>query len=358
MPADSARVAKRPTENLEAYGLYVRAQVLRHDRANSPALRATLDTSGEMLQRAIALDPSFAEAHTALARTYIARLFQFEPNSDLRQRAEGEIATSIALDPQLADAYAARGDLEYTRESGWQLEAAMRDYQRAVARKPNSADIHAAYGTLLFHVGLIDAARRELELTMLLDPANQFVPPRISRVMWYGRHYDSALVRMNRGLGFPEEHALVLGYLGHAASGLDALEHAAPTGRSGLDSERDKHAARAVLLARLGRTADAEAEIRAAIPTGPTSSHFHHAEFMIASAYSLLGKADESRMWLERMANDGMPNYELIAADPSLANARAAPAFGVFLARERARNERFRAILMEERDSERANVQR
>jgi eukaryotic-like serine/threonine-protein kinase len=348
MPADSARVAKRPTENLEAYGLYVRAQVMRHDRVNSLALRATLDTSGEMLQRAIALDSSFAEAHTALAQTYIARLFQFEPNSDLRQRAQAEIAKAIALDPQLAEAYAARGDLEFTRETGWQLEAAMRDYRRAVALEPNSADIHAAYGTLLFHVGLLDVARRELELTMLLDPANRFVPPRISRVMWYGRQYDSALARMNRGLGFPEEHALVLGYVGRPASGLDTLDHAAPTGRS----EFDNRAARAVLLARLGRTADAEKEINAAIPKGPTASHFHHAEFMIASAYSLLGKADESRIWLERMANNGMPNYELIAADPSLANARAAPAFRVFLARERARNERLRMILMEERTNE------
>ena len=54
-------------------------------------------------------------------------------------------------------------------------------------------------------------------------------------------------------------------------------------------------------------------------------------------------KANEAQVWLERMANDGMPNYELIAADPSLANARAAPAFGAFLARERARNDEFRA---------------
>ena len=100
-------------------------------------------------------------------------------------------------------------------------------------------------------------------------------------------------------------------------------------------------------LLQLGRRSEAEAEIRAAIPNGPTASHFHHAEFMIASAYSLLGNAEQARQWLDRMANDGMPNYALLANDPSLANARSAPAFQAFLSRERARIDRLMAILEE-----------
>jgi TolB-like protein/tRNA A-37 threonylcarbamoyl transferase component Bud32/Flp pilus assembly protein TadD len=343
LPADSERVAKRPTVNPEAYALYVRAQLMRHDRVNTPRFRATLDTVSVMLQRATALDPSFAEAHTALAQSYIARLFTFEPNSDLRQRAEAEIAKALALDPALGDAFYARADLAYTREVGWQLELAMRDYRHALALKPNDADIHGAFGTLLFHVGLLDAARKELETTMTLDPANQFVPPRISRVMWYEGKYDSALARMNIGIGFPEEHGLVLGYLGRTADGLQTLDRADPSRRSG----SDVHAARAVLFARLGRRSEAEREIRAAIPDGPTASHFHHAEFMIASAYSLLGNAEQSGRWLDRMANDGMPNYVLLARDPSLANARLAPAFQSFLSRERARHDVLKSILEE-----------
>jgi TolB-like protein/Tfp pilus assembly protein PilF len=343
LAADSQRVARQPTNNLEAYGLYVRANLLRHDNANRPTLRAALDTATEMLQRAIALDSSFAEAHAALAQTYIARLFNFEPNSALHARAAAEIAKALAIDPALAEAYYARGDLAFTRESGWQLEEAMRDYRHALALKPNGADIHAAYGTLLFHVGLLDSARRELETTVTLDPANQFVLPRIARVMWYAGQYDSALVRMNRGLGFPEEHALVLGYVGRAADGLASLDTAQVSQRT----RSDTHAARAVLFARLDKRAEAEGELRSAIPTGPTASHFHHAEFMIASAYSLLGNGAEALRWLERMADDGMPNYALLVNDPSLADARSASAFQAFLVRERARNDRLRAIITE-----------
>lgn len=341
LPGETQRVAKRLTDNDQAYDLYLRARLLRHDQVNSPVFRAALDTATNMLQQAVALDPSFAAAHAELARVYISRLFQFEPNSDLQKRAEAEITRVLALDSTLAEAYFARGDLAYTSERGWQLENAMRDYQHAIALSPNFADVHAAFGSLLFHVGLLDDARRELDMTLMLDPANRFVPPRISRVMWYAGQYDSALARMDRGSGPPVEHGLVLGYLGRATAGMAVLDSIAAAGRV----DYDVTAARAVLFARLGRRAEAEAQIDATTKFEPRGSHFHHAEFAIGSAYALLGRTAEAELWLERMANDGMPNYALLANDPTLAILRRDPKFQEFLSRERARNERLKAIM-------------
>jgi Tfp pilus assembly protein PilF len=106
-----------------------------------------------LLEQAIAKDSSFAEAHAALAQTYATRLFRFEPNSEIRQRAADEIRAAIAIDSGVAEAYHARGNLAYTRESGWQLDSAMRDFKRALALKPNDAAFHASYGTLLFTSG-------------------------------------------------------------------------------------------------------------------------------------------------------------------------------------------------------------
>ena len=68
---------------------------------------------------------------------------------------------------------------------------------------------------------------------------------------------------------------------------------------------------------------------------------------MIGAAYSLLGNTGESLRWLERMADNGMPNYALLVNDPSLANVRSTGAFQEFLARERVRHARLEAILAE-----------
>ena len=341
-PQEQQRVAKRPTENYEAYELYVRGRALWNERRNLLQEVAGLDTVAAMFQRAIALDSSFADPHAALARVYIAKVFNLGPNTELRERAKVEIARALALDSGSAEAYYARADLAYTREEGWRLEDAMRDYRRALTLKPNDADVHGAFGTLLFHIGLLREARRELEITMTLDPANRFVPPRIGRVMWYGRQYDSALALDQRRPGslFPYERALVLGYLGRAREGLALLDSA---GRG--DDGSDAAAARAVLLARLGRSADES--MQRAITAGQGASHFHHAEFAIASASALLGRRDDALHWLERMANDGMPCYELIEGDPTFLALRSDPRFKTFMDAERVRHERLRKILEE-----------
>jgi len=341
-PQEWQRVAKRPTENYDAYELYVRGRALWNERRNQPGEAAAYDTLAKMFRRSIALDSTFAEAHAALARVYIAQVFNAGPSTELREHAAAEIARALALDSGSAEAYYARGDLAYTREEGWRLEDALRDYRRALALKPNDADVHGALGTLLFHVGLLEQARRELETTLTLDPANRFVPPRIGRVMWYGQRYDSALALDQRRPGslFPYERALVLGYIGRARDGLAVLDS---IGRG--EDGSDAAAARAVLLARLGQSADTS--IQRAITAGQAASHFHHAEFAIASASALLGRRDDALHWLERMANDGMPCYDLIAGDPSFSALRADPRFKAFMDAERLRHERLRAILDE-----------
>ena len=68
---------------------------------------------------------------------------------------------------------------------------------------------------------------------------------------------------------------------------------------------------------------------------------------MIASANALLGRTDEAQKWLERMANDGMPNFALITNDSSLAAVRLRPDFKTFLATEQSRNDRLRRLMEE-----------
>ncbi|HEU4786295.1 MAG TPA: protein kinase, partial [Gemmatimonadaceae bacterium] len=345
LASEFQRVAKRPTENFDAYDLYVRGRALWNERLNSAHAAAALDTVADMFKRAIAIDPSFAAAHAALARVYTSKFFLLGSSDGLRERAKSETARALALDSSSAEAYFARGDLAYTREEGWRLDDAMRDYRRALALKPNYADVHAAFGSLLFHVGILDEAEHELETALALDPANRFVPPRIGRVLWYRQRYDSALEldRRRPGSLFPYERAMVLGYLGRPEEGLALLDSV-----FGEEDPSDASAARAVLRARLGQPSD-EA-IQRAIDLGKASSHFHHAEFAIASANAIMGDRAEALRWLKRMTSDGMPGYELIVGDPSFDAMREDSAFKAFMKTERTRHQRLHAILRETGD--------
>jgi TolB-like protein len=344
LPAERQRVARKPTENLVAYDLYLRATHLGESNQLGVPTLAENDSAIALLQRAISLDSGFALAHAALGKTYSDKMFNHEPGPILRGRAAAEIDRALALDSGLAMGYKARGDLEYTRESGWRIEDAIRDQVHAIALEPNLAEAHWALAAYLFHSGLLEPALRELRTTIQLDPRNKSAPPRIARVFWYGQQYDSALAAMRHG-EFPDEHGLVLGYLGKAAEGLAYVDSIA----RGQREKSDMSSARAVLLARLGRRAEADSAIQRAIAGGggaSPASHFHHAEFNIASANALMGRTDEALQWLERLANDGMPAYSLFANDPTLASLRRDPRFVRFLATERERHDRLSAIAL------------
>ncbi len=344
--AGPGRATRQPTEDLQAYEQYLRARVLFSERAGVVQDQGrSLDSAIALLRDAIERDGSFAMARATLAKVYVSKLFLYDPSPALHRAAEREIASALALDSTLAEAYHARGDLVWTRVGGWQHEAALRDYMRALILRPNLVDAHGALGSLLFHNGLLAEARRELEITLELDPSNQFVPPRLPRVAWYQGKYDSALAgyqALRRATGRANvEEALVLAHLDRTPEGLALLDALAPTGEWGGDAV----AMRALLLARMERTDSLDILVAEAERRGGATSHFHHAEFVIACAYALAGRKKEAMRWLERTAADGMPAYELFASEPFLDSLRGDAAFERFLGRLKTDWERFRGLM-------------
>ena len=69
-----------------------------------------------LLERAVALDPTFAAAYGDLASAYVTRLTFVTPEatSDLEQKAFAAAEKALVLDPNVAEAYLARGDLFWT----------------------------------------------------------------------------------------------------------------------------------------------------------------------------------------------------------------------------------------------------
>jgi tetratricopeptide (TPR) repeat protein len=103
--------------------------------------------------------------------------------------------------------------------------------------------------------------------------------------------------------------------VGRPADGLALLDSARNAGNQ---ENGDRAAARALLYASLGREQESLASIQTAITRSNSRSHFHHAQFSIASAYARLGRKADAVEWLRRTAENGMPNYPLFRNDPNL----------------------------------------
>jgi serine/threonine-protein kinase len=339
---DVATRVSGPAHDAYLHGVYFARRAWQR-----PDSRAIEDSAIRYFQRALAIDPAYAVAHASIAEMYTRRFFNYDPNPEWEQRAFSEIEKALAIDPNLPEAYQAKGNLTWTRANAFPHEAAAKLHRRATALKPSFVEPHQSLGSLYMHIGLLDSALAEFATALDLDPATPLVPPRIARVHWYQGKYDVALRELEAIdkplVSFAAERALILNYLGRSSEALSYLN-----GLQGSSEESyDFAAARAVIHASRGERALALSAIARALQGGEKASHFHHAEYSIAEAYALLGDKDRALEFLRKTAEDGMPCYPLFQRDPHLRSLADDPRFKQFMTDLKDRWERLGQVLFQ-----------
>ena len=347
---ETSQLNRQPTSDTAAYDLFLRATVRTDESRSLPDLRQALDTAAVLLRRAVLRDSTFAPAWAELGRVYSTKIFNFGAPAAYRDSARSAAARALQIDPMLAEGYLARGNLAYTKEAGWKIADALHDLLYAVSLKPSDVRARSSLAALSTHIGLLPEAQRELAEVLAVDPTNTFVRYRVPRVLWQQQRFTEALARYERDrldgwkTSIPEE-ALVLGYLGRAGEGLRLLDEK----MTGADETGDVEATRGVLLARVGRVAEAKTNLARSEQLGGALSHFHHAAFAIATTHAIMGENADAVRWLERTAGDGMPAYDLFAGDPTLVSLKGVPAFDALMRRLRADSEKYRLAYRESR---------
>lgn len=161
------RLAKRLTENRDAYDFFLRARALVAPRFGED----TLPTAIDFLEKAVALDPQFAEAWAELARaSYFLPQYMPVANADAYlARSEEAAAAALKLDPSLARAYLARAGVHSYRG---EFVDTYKSLSRAMELDSEDADIVGAVGYYWSYVGRPDRAIPFLERAVELDPIN------------------------------------------------------------------------------------------------------------------------------------------------------------------------------------------
>jgi len=167
LAAEQGQLGRRTTPNDTAYDLYLRGLYESHRES-----RAATDSAIALLERATTADPQFAPGYSALAYAYTEKLFDYDSDRRWEERAYVAIQKTLALDPDLADAYLARGKLTWTLANHFPHARAIQDMKRALALNPNLATAHYWLGAVYMHIGLLDKALQELRLAVSLTRAS------------------------------------------------------------------------------------------------------------------------------------------------------------------------------------------
>ena len=333
------------TENREAYDAYLHGKYLM-DREEGDATNLA---AVQALERAVRLDPGFALAHASLAIVYRNRFFRHDPSSEWEQKAFVEVEKALALDPNLAEAYVARGRLVWTRSGGFPHEKAIRDFRYALSLNPNQAEAHRYLGIVLLHLGFFKEAEEESGIAQSLDPLNP--GHGFDRTMQYlhTQRFELALKADQSAGERSVFRPLVLSYLGRHKEALEAIQPLLTIETASSEGLKDNPAivksAYAVLLAHSGNFKEAEENIALAIQKDNGFSHFHHAEYNIASAYAIMGKRDLAVHWLQKTAEHGFQCYPSFERDPNFASLRGYPPFQNLLATLKDQYDQYRRSL-------------
>lgn len=178
----------------------------------------------DLMQQAIAEDPTFAAAHADLAMLYLMPGAQ-RPWRDVMALASAAIDRALELDPQLAEAHAARG-LLMMRDPDWpcppdcfrlDLEASESSLRKAVELNPSFARAHGWLAVVNYIKGDFRAAQARLERALGFDPMNPVLHNNLAIFSAFRGEPDEAIRTIDAFRAFhPDPPA----YLGTSIAGI------------------------------------------------------------------------------------------------------------------------------------------
>jgi adenylate cyclase len=181
-------LTRRYTDNNDAYQLYLKGR-FHFAKRNRP----DVERSVEYFKQAIALDPNFALAYSALANSYNGMTaYPYMAPKDAVPLAKAAANRALEIDPTLAEAHTALANSLACFD--WNWKEAEQEFRRAVELNPNDAGTHWRYGMFyLMPVGRLEEAIAEGKRSLELEPLDLNHGANLSGLYFYAGRYDEAL---------------------------------------------------------------------------------------------------------------------------------------------------------------------
>src|SRR2546426_3393211 len=194
-PAEKARLDKRPTQNPDAYLLFVQA----HDYANrTDMFRDTTLKAEALFEQAIKLDPTFAAAFAGLSMVESWAYHSFDPLPARREKARTAANEALRLQPDLPEAHLALGFSYYYGDRDY--ERALAEFEIAKRDLPNEAQAYVAIGAIQRRQGKWAESTANLEKAAELDPKNGSVLVNLGYNYMATRNFEAADKIFDRGI--------------------------------------------------------------------------------------------------------------------------------------------------------------
>jgi len=163
--SDREALLTHPTDNLEAYDFYLRG----NQYFNRSWDRDDIEIATGMYQRAVELDPEFALACAMLSRGHESMYWEYYDRTETRkEQARQAAGWALALAPDLLEGHLALGYYHYHCDHDYQK--ALDEFQQALKRWPNNAELYSAIAAVQRRIGEMEQAAANFARAAELDP--------------------------------------------------------------------------------------------------------------------------------------------------------------------------------------------
>ena len=196
---EKAAIQKPPTKDHAAYDLYVRGKNLVLTTSFSINARPNLLQAVDLLNEAVAHDPSFFEAYCQLAYAHDVLYFLgYDHTPDRLAMAEAAIEAAIRLRPDAGEAHLARAGNLYRGYLDY--DGALAELETARQTLPNDARLFEVEGFIKRRQGRWEDSTRDLERAIDLDPRNVYTLQQIAISYGFLRRYPEEKSVLDRAM--------------------------------------------------------------------------------------------------------------------------------------------------------------
>ena len=320
---EQPHLVPRMTNSVEAYQLYLRGRNFWGRREEGGLQKAV-----DCFRQALEVDPLYVMPYIGLSDAFNTfGAYEYLPPSETFPRVFAAAERALNLDPTLAEAHTALGSAR--AHYSWDWKAAEENFAEAIALNPQYALAHAYYALMLAATGRFERARDAISRAQQLDPLSQILNALVGWVAFYARRTEDAIRQYRLTIEMEPTFPVAHSFLGFAylAQGKheEALAEflAIPDYRTALGGLGNA-------FAKCGRADDARGVLTKMERLAATT---YVSSFSRAMVHIGLGERDLALTALERACDERGYTMSYVAVAPIVDDLRSEPRFAAILKR-------------------------
>jgi class 3 adenylate cyclase/TolB-like protein/Tfp pilus assembly protein PilF len=309
--AEQQQLSQRPTDNLQAYNLYLEGRFFTEKRT-----KIALEKAIELFEQALEFDTHFALAYDGLAHSYLLLAQYGNMAADVGYpQARAYALQALEHDETLGNAYSSLASVVADYE--WDWEGAEELFARAIELNPQNAIAHHSYALILMYMRRFDEAIYEQELARNLDPLSPIINRNMGQVLFNASKFDESIAALQYTLELDPLHPYVRLILGMNYLSKEMYDVALSTFQEELEiatGMRKRRTTIYIATARflLGDREDAEDMLNDLVASDPPL----FLSLEISWYYAIIGDIDASFRWMETAYEFRHPLLPFLASNP------------------------------------------